>query len=174
MLEDIYRLRRDMMLFMTRSAALSKALKSGADTSQGSSAIGFMAMSSALFQISKVFRNYLAVIDKEIEDIEPGVVDRLDNEELLDTLTDIKTRVDTRERPKDMPPASIRDMVHINETYEQTNERLLPIYREAHNMKERLIAEGDLYKDDRKHWEMKARKCDLVMFWMHGRMIETI
>ena len=173
MLEDVFRLRRDMKLFMARSLTLAGALKRGSADSTGSSAIGFDALSGDLFQIGKVFNNYLARLDKTIEDI-PGAVDTTIAPDPAAKLEEIKERVDTRERPKAIPPVAIRDMVHINETYEQTNERLLPIYREAHNMKERLIAEGDLYKDDRKHWEMKARKCDLVMFWMHGRMIETI
>lgn len=173
MLEDVFRLRRDMRLFMARSLKLAAALKEGSQRTEGSSSIGFDALSHDLFQIGKVFNNYLARLDKTIEDI-PGAVDTTEDASPVAKLEEAKERIDTRERPKAIPPQAIRDMVHLNETYEQTNERLLPIYREAHNMKERLIAEGDLYKDDRTHWEMKARKCDLVMFWMHGRLIETV
>ena len=70
------------------------------------------------------------------------------------------------------PPAEIADMVRVGETYEQTNERLLPIYREAQNMKELANDAGD--KAERVRWELMARKCDLVMLWMHGRMIEAV
>lgn len=173
MLEDVFRLRRDMKLFMTRSLKLAAALKAGSQQTDGSSAIGFDALSGDLFQIGKVFNNYLARLDKTIEDI-PDAVDMTEDADPVAKLEEAKERIDTRERPKSIPPQAIRDMVHLNETYEQTNQRLLPIYREAHHMKERLIAEGDVYKADRRDWEMKARKCDLVMFWMHGRMIETI
>ena len=99
MLEDVYRLRRDMMLFMTRSGKLADAMKDGAGHTEGSSSIGFAAVSAALFQVSKVFRNYLAVLDKEIEDVDPGALDRFDAEDLLDSMTDIKARVDSARKP---------------------------------------------------------------------------
>lgn len=70
------------------------------------------------------------------------------------------------------PPAEIADLVRIHETYEQTNTRLLPFYTEAQHMKERAIEDDD--KAARITWELKIRKLDLAMHWMHGRLIETI
>jgi hypothetical protein len=70
------------------------------------------------------------------------------------------------------PPQEIADLVRVNETYEQTNTRLLPFYTEAQHMKERAIEDND--KTARIVWELKIRKLDLAMHWMHGRLIETI
>lgn len=70
------------------------------------------------------------------------------------------------------PPTEFADLVRTGETYEQTNARLLPPYREAQHMKERAIEDGN--KADRVFWETKIRKIDLAMNWMHGRLIETI
>lgn len=90
MLEDIFRMRRDMKLFMVRALKLSEALESGAQGTSGSSSIGYDAMAKDFFQIGKVFNNYLARIDKELEDIP----DPTDGEDIIDALTEIKGRVD--------------------------------------------------------------------------------
>lgn len=69
-------------------------------------------------------------------------------------------------------PLEIADLVQFGETYEQTNARLLPLYREAQHMKEMAIEDGD--KTARVRWETKIRNIDTTMHWMHGRRIETI
>jgi len=95
MLEDIFRMRRDMKLFMVRSLKLAEALESGAQESAGSSSIGYDAIAADFFQIGKVFNNYLARVNKELE----NTPDPTDDEEIIDTLTEINSRVsdaDTR------------------------------------------------------------------------------
>jgi hypothetical protein len=82
----------------------------------------------------------------------------------LAKLEDAKAKVDI--------PAELKEYLRVGETYEQTNTRLLPIYKEAQNMKEMAIENAD--KTARVFWELKIRKLDLAMHWMHGRLIETV
>jgi hypothetical protein len=82
----------------------------------------------------------------------------------LAKLEDAKAKVDI--------PAELKEYLRVGETYEQTNTRLLPIYKEAQNMKEMAIENSD--KTARVFWELKIRKLDLAMHWMHGRLIETV
>jgi len=77
-----------------------------------------------------------------------------------------------RQRRKVDIPAELKEYLRVGETYEQTNTRLLPIYKEAQNMKEMAIENAD--KTARVFWELKIRKLDLAMHWMHGRLIETV
>jgi hypothetical protein len=72
----------------------------------------------------------------------------------------------------EVPPPELAHLIRTGETYEQTNMRLLPIYREAQHHKERAADDGN--KTERVQWEAKIRKLDLAMHWMHGRLIETI
>lgn len=83
-----------------------------------------------------------------------------------------KARLDSREKPVPAPPAHIADLLRVHETYEQTNERLLPLYREAKNMAERAIDEGD--KATRMKWEAKAERIETAIHWNRGRKIETL
>ena len=93
-------------------------------------------------------------------------------EEALEGLTGAKVKLDERPRPVPAPPAEIADLLRIHETYEQTNERLLPLYREAKNMAERAIDAGD--KTERMKWEAKAARIETAIHWNRGRMIETL
>jgi len=86
----------------------------------------------------------------------------------LTKLEDAKAKVDAR----GAVPEEIANLIRTGETYEQTNTRLLPIYREAQHHKERAIEHAN--KTERVHWEDKIRKLDLAMHWMHGRLIETV
>jgi len=164
MLEDVYRCVRDMKLFRVRALSLSEALK--AHNTDGAAAVGYEALSADFYQIGKVLNNYLARVNKTIEDI-PGA-----DPEAAVEISEAAEAVEVTKRADREPPEIISEFYKPNETYEHTNERLLPIYREAQHMKERAIDAND--RADRLRWELKARKLDLTMFWMHGRMIETV
>lgn len=165
MLEDVYRCVRDMKLFRVRALSLSDALK--AHQTEGAAAVGYEALSADFFQVGKVLNNYLARVNKTIEEI-PGA-----DPEATVEIAEAAEAVEVAKRSERTdPPEIIADLFQPNETYEQTNMRLLPIYIEAQNRKELANDAGD--KAERVKWETKARKCDLYMFWMHGRMIETV
>jgi hypothetical protein len=89
-----------------------------------------------------------------------------------------KARLDQRPRPVPAPPAEIADLLRVHETYEQTNERLLPLYREAKNMIEMAIGdevagiEGSRAR--RMKWEAKAERIETAIHWNRGRKIETL
>lgn len=139
MLEDIFRMRRDMKLFMIRSLKLAEALGSGAQEASGSSSIGFDAMSKDFYQIGKVFNNYLARIDKELEDIP----DPTDGEEIIDTLTEIKTRAEE-------PKTKVSYVAHLmgnerreGETDQELFDRLSREYSDLTNQIMRGVATDD-------------------------------
>ena len=91
----------------------------------------------------------------------------------VEAMEAIKAKIDERTHEReDVVPVELKEYLRVGETYEQTNTRLLPIYKEAQNMKEMAIENAD--KTARVFWELKIRKLDLAMHWMHGRLIETV
>lgn len=94
--------------------------------------------------------------------------------ERLEAMEAAKTKLDARpDAPAySPPPPEIADLLRVSETYEQTNERLLPLYREAKNRAEMAIDGHD--KTERMKWEAKAERLDSAIQWNRGRAVETI
>lgn len=112
-------------------------------------------------------------VTKEVPVIEYR--DRIEYVQVKPDLEKLQAAADALRKAKresEAPPPEIAHLIRTGETYEQTNMRLLPIYREAQHHKERAIEHNN--KTERVHWEDKIRKLDLAMHWMHGRMIETV
>ena len=94
--------------------------------------------------------------------------------ERLEAMEAAKTKLDARpDAPAySPPPPEIADLLRVSETYEQTNERLLPLFRDAKNRAEMAIDGED--KTERMKWEAKAERLQSAINWNRGRAVETI
>ena len=97
--------------------------------------------------------------------------------ERLEAMETAKTKLDERPEtpeapPYSPPPPEIADLLRVSETYEQTNERLLPLFRDAKNRAEMAI-DGE-NKTERMKWEAKAERLQSAINWNRGRAVETI
>ncbi|TNE58604.1 MAG: hypothetical protein EP341_03035 [Sphingomonadales bacterium] len=156
MLEDVYRCVRDIKLFQVRAIALANALKN--HQADGATAIGYEALSTDFFQIGKVMNNYLARVNKTIEEIpdadpeafvpddEPGpqyienpetqerLADALnENSGLKAALQEALGKLEARKARVDEFPEELLDLVRENEPHAEALSRLRADYVQLTN-----------------------------------------
>jgi|GEM_PF-2399016 len=116
-------------------AETADLLKASAESLTGSQAIGFEAMEHAFRQMSKVVRNYMRAVDREIEDRSPGTVD--DIYAALERMDQAKDKL--KERPAEPNPDDmfdtnlLKDLIRENEPHADAQRRWQSDYNQLLN-----------------------------------------
>lgn len=71
-----------------------------------------------------------------------------------------------------VPPPEIADLIHIHESAQQANARLVRLYADAKNQEEMARDAGDRAKA--MEWLKKAQRLETAVQWTRGRMAETV
>lgn len=157
-------------------------LKEVGDTLTGSKAIGHETMESAFRQMSKVVRNYMRAVDREIEDHSPGTVD--DIYAALERMEQVSAKLKDRpEAPEPEPEEVIPDEIKqaFNEagidwrdSREAVSEALIAKYRYYKGAAEYARNNGTFDGRGVIYWEKKAEGIDDATVWNRARKVETL
>lgn len=112
-------------------------LKEVGNTLTGSKAIGHETMESAFRQMSKVVRNYMRAVDREIEDHSPGTVDDIYAalERMEQVSAKLKDRPEAPPRQEDdmFDTALLQDLIRENEPHAEAQRRWQSDYNQLLN-----------------------------------------
>lgn len=96
-------------------------------------------------------------------------------EEALRKLSEAEAKLSERKTGADVPPPDIADLIRLNETYEQTNARLVYEYRQAMQKAELARTRDGIFEgQSTTFWLRKAERYDSAVKWNRGRSAETI
>jgi len=157
-------------------------LLKAAEAVKGSEAIGYETMGRAFQQMSKVIRNYMAAVDREIEDRDPGAV-----QAFYAALVKLeKTRAEMQARPAEpeaKPEPEIPEAVKTafreagvdwRGSREAVSEKLIARYRDYKGAAEYARTNGTYDGRGVIYWEKKAEGIDDAIAWNRARKVEAV
>lgn len=165
-------------------AETADLLKASAESLTGSQAIGFEAMEHAFRQMSKVVRNYMRAVDREIEDRSPGTVDdiyaaleRMDQakDKLKERPAEPEPKAAPEPAPEGVTEALLEAGLYQSDPPEKVNEVLLRKLNEAKQCHYIALEHGGTFNGGSSvYWERKAERYQTGVNWNRARMAETL
>ncbi|MEH6743914.1 hypothetical protein [Hyphomonas sp.] len=158
-------------------------LLKAAEAVKGSEAIGYETMGRAFQQMSKVIRNYMAAVDREIEDRDPGAVQAFyaalvkmekTHAEMQARPAEPEAKPEPEPVPDGITETLLEASLYQSDTPEKISAVLLDRFRVAKGAAEYARVNGVYEGRNAVYWERKAERYESALKWNRPRMAETL